>query len=219
MTARGDRELGRALETRSWALKFDEAAYNVDRRRFSDRLRHPGLHYQRVLRDVEFLYSIGSVRLAEGRRAYLKALGMFLGISVPPFTFKEGLSLPHYGSIVVNDQVRAGRFCRLHSGVNIGETSDGAPQLGTGVYVGPGAVLYGAIRIGDHAVIGANAVVGIDVPANSMAVGVPARVVRTGEAPRVMPAWIERLANPGAESRAVGSSGIDNEASAGRLAT
>ncbi|NKS98697.1 hypothetical protein GS498_19680 [Rhodococcus hoagii] len=40
-----------------------------------------------------------------------------------------------------------------------------APQLGDGVYVGPGAVLYGGIKLGSGAVVGANSVVHKDVQA------------------------------------------------------
>jgi len=50
----------------------------------------------------------------------------------------------------------------------------GAPMIGNRVDIGAGAKLLGAIRIGDDVVIGANAVVLQDVPANSLAVGVPA---------------------------------------------
>jgi acetyltransferase-like isoleucine patch superfamily enzyme len=38
------------------------------------------------------------------------------------------------------------------------------------------------VRIGDHVVVGAGAVVTEDLPAGAVAVGVPARVVRTREA-------------------------------------
>ncbi|HEY5141561.1 MAG TPA: serine O-acetyltransferase, partial [Methylococcales bacterium] len=52
----------------------------------------------------------------------------------------------------------------------------GAPIIGNRVDIGAGAKLLGAIRIGDDVVIGANAVVLQDIPANSLAVGVPARI-------------------------------------------
>ena len=51
-----------------------------------------------------------------------------------------------------------------------------APYLGNRVNVGAGAKILGAVRIGDDADIGANAVVLIDVPAGALAVGVPARI-------------------------------------------
>jgi hypothetical protein len=49
--------------------------------------------------------------------------------------------------------------------------------LGRGVNVGAGAKLLGHIVVGDHAEIGANAVVLDDVPAHALAIGVPARVI------------------------------------------
>jgi acetyltransferase-like isoleucine patch superfamily enzyme len=58
---------------------------------------------------------------------------------------------------------------------------DGA-WLGQNVFVGPG------VRIGRGAVVGANAVVLDDVPAYSVAVGAPARVVRTFAAARPLEA-------------------------------
>jgi serine O-acetyltransferase len=52
-----------------------------------------------------------------------------------------------------------------------------APVLGNRVIVGAGAKILGNVCIGDDVSIGANAVVLMDVPANSIAVGVPARIV------------------------------------------
>jgi serine O-acetyltransferase len=52
----------------------------------------------------------------------------------------------------------------------------GAPLIGNNVDIGAGAKILGNIRIGDNVVIGANAVVLVDVPDNSIAVGVPATV-------------------------------------------
>ncbi|MFB9376983.1 sugar O-acetyltransferase [Kineococcus gynurae] len=51
--------------------------------------------------------------------------------------------------------------------------------IGDNVWIGGGAIVLPGITIGDHAVIGAGAVVTRDVPARSVAVGNPARVVRT----------------------------------------
>jgi acetyltransferase-like isoleucine patch superfamily enzyme len=56
--------------------------------------------------------------------------------------------------------------------------------IGDGAWIGHGAVVLPGVRIGRNAVVGANAVVTRDVPDRSVAVGQPARVVRTvGEAP------------------------------------
>jgi serine O-acetyltransferase len=58
-----------------------------------------------------------------------------------------------------------------HTGVR------GSPTIGNRVDIGAGAKLLGPIHIGDDVAIGANAVVIKDVPANSIAVGVPARII------------------------------------------
>jgi serine O-acetyltransferase len=51
------------------------------------------------------------------------------------------------------------------------------PQVGGHVDFGAGAKVLGAISIGDHAVLGANAVVLTNVPAGASAVGIPARII------------------------------------------
>ncbi len=170
----------------------DLLAYGLTRWRFHYRLKHPTLYYQRVMRDVEFLQSRGRrYRFhTEARRAYLKFLGIWMGLSIPPGVFGRGLSVPHYGSVVVNDKVRAGRFCRIHSATNLGEVNGAAPQLGDGVYVGPGAVLYGGIKLGSGAVVGANSVVNKDVQSQGVVAGAPARVISLSGSIDVMPGGI-----------------------------
>lgn len=83
--------------------------------------------------------------------------------------------LPHPDGVVVHPDARIGPNCLLFQQVTIGTgPKPGLPQLGGHVDVGPGAKILGGVHIGDHAVIGANAVVLSDVPARSVAVGVPA---------------------------------------------
>ena len=52
------------------------------------------------------------------------------------------------------------------------------PTLGNNVLVGAGAKVLGPFKISDNSKIAANAVVLEEVPENSTAVGIPARVVR-----------------------------------------
>jgi len=61
----------------------------------------------------------------------------------------------------------------------------GVPYLGGHVDVGPGAKILGPVSVGDHARIGANAVVLCDVPAGATALGVPARIVVPKMAPEI----------------------------------
>ena len=103
-----------------------------------------------------------------------------LSFSIPVNTIDEGLSIAHYGSIIVNDKVRIGKNCRIHVGVNIGEggSEAKAPQIGDNCYLGPGAKLFGGIVLGDNVRVGANAVVNKSFPdGNCTLVGVPAHKV------------------------------------------
>ena len=48
------------------------------------------------------------------------------------------------------------------------------------VYIGAGAIILMGVTIGENSIIGAGAVVTKDIPANSVAVGSPARVIKSG---------------------------------------
>jgi acetyltransferase-like isoleucine patch superfamily enzyme len=57
-------------------------------------------------------------------------------------------------------------------------------DVGSNVWIGYNACVLRGVRVGDNSIIGANAVVTHDVPANAVAGGVPARVLRMREAPQ-----------------------------------
>ena len=87
------------------------------------------------------------------------------------------LLIEHFGGIIISGDAVIGDDVVIRQGVTIGLRTTGrrgAPVIGNRVDIGAGAKLLGNIRIGDDAVIGANAVVLCDVPAGALAVGVPA---------------------------------------------
>lgn len=53
--------------------------------------------------------------------------------------------------------------------------------VGNNVYIGTNAIILLGVTIGNNVVIGAGAVVTKDIPDNSVAVGVPARVIKTAD--------------------------------------
>ena len=70
----------------------------------------------------------------------------------------------------------------LHSSTcNDCRRSGGVPIIGDNVEINAGAVIVGPVHIGNYVRIGANAVVIQDIPDNSTAVGVPAKVVKVYE--------------------------------------
>lgn len=146
------------------------------------RVTDPVWAFQRALRWHEWALNTGSpVRYATWAR--WRRLGLRLGFTIPPNVFGPGLSIAHYGTIVVNPHVRVGAGCRIHVGVNIGTakgTDDQTPTIGDNAYLGPGAKLFGAITLGDNVTVGANAVVIRSYPeGNVTLVGVPARPIAT----------------------------------------
>lgn len=90
-----------------------------------------------------------------------------------------GLRIWHFGNIFIHKEAILGANCTLRQGVTIGNRVEGGavPIIGDYVEFGAYAQVLGGVRIGDHARIGAMAVVLKDVPANATAVGNPARIV------------------------------------------
>ncbi|MDQ3060463.1 MAG: serine O-acetyltransferase [Pseudomonadota bacterium] len=95
-----------------------------------------------------------------------------------------GLFLPHTQGTVIGAW-RIGANATIFQGVTLGAreidfsySEASRPVLGEGVTVGSGAKVLGGLHIGDDARIGANSVVLGPVPAGTLAVGAPARVVR-----------------------------------------
>lgn len=118
-------------------------------------------------------------------KARFKALSKKLGYSIPINVCGPGLTLPHYGNIVINRKCRIGKNCKIHVGVNIGGGHDGSgktPVLGDNCYIAPGAKIFGGVVLGDNTQIGANAVVNKSFPeGNCVIVGIPAKLIRRAE--------------------------------------
>lgn len=108
-------------------------------------------------------------------------LGIRLNFEIPPYTIGAGLSLAHRGPVIINPAVRIGVNCRIHSCVNIGTaagTQRAAPVLGDGVYIGPGAKLFGPIVIADDVAIAAQAVVNRSCSTPGVTLGgIPASII------------------------------------------
>jgi serine O-acetyltransferase len=92
-------------------------------------------------------------------------------------TLGEGVYFVHPVGVVIGGDARIGARVRFYGSNTIGTAKDdGYPTLEEDVWVGAGARVLGPVRVGARAQIGANAVVLSDVPADHVAVGVPARV-------------------------------------------
>ena len=101
-----------------------------------------------------------------------------------PHTAKIGKNVVFgYGAlgVVIHGKSTIGNNCLISQNVTLGGTSkrEGAPTLGNNVFLATGAKVLGPVNIGDNVVVGANAVVVNDIPANSLAVGIPAKVIKS----------------------------------------
>jgi serine O-acetyltransferase len=112
---------------------------------------------------------------------FLKLLSEILtGIDLPcEAKLGRRFRIDHFGGIVISGDAVFGDDCVIRNGVTVGlrhTGQRGAPVIGNRADIGAGAKVLGAIMIGDDVAIGANAVVITDVPSNSIAVGVPAKI-------------------------------------------
>ena len=152
-----------------------------------------GLRAYRLVPGFRFLFWYRLANQTRGAGGWWKLAYVLARIMHRHYLFKFGISIPydteigpgfyigHFGGIVVNSAAKIGRNVNISQGVTIGQVNrgerQGVPVIGDNVYIGPGAVIIGAIQVGNGCAIGANAVVTRDLPDNAVAVGVPAKVI------------------------------------------
>jgi len=90
--------------------------------------------------------------------------------------FGPAFVLIHSHGVVINAAVRGGERVFVEHQVTIGAERGASPVLGDRVFLGAGARVIGAIRVGSDVKVGANAVVLDDVPDGVTMVGIPARL-------------------------------------------
>ena len=107
------------------------------------------------------------------------------GISIPAACrIGKGFRIHHFGGIILHPTVVIGEHCTMYHHVTIGDLggSGNAAHIGKNVMIGAGAKIIGEITIGDNCKIGANSVVNVDLPADSIAIGNPVVIKRSGGA-------------------------------------
>jgi len=103
----------------------------------------------------------------------------------------KGVKFWHPTGVVIGHGTVIGNDVQIWQNVTIGEhgkpdAPKKYPLIKDGARIYAGAVIMGDITIGENAIIGANAVVNIDVPDNCIAVGVPCRIISSDSNQRVM---------------------------------
>ena len=145
-------------------------------------LCYPGIHAVQNHRFAHWLYVRKHFLAA---RIISQISRFFTGVEIHPgAVIGRRLFIDHGMGVVIGETAEIGDDVTLYQGVTLGGTGKDIgkrhPTLGNNVTVGSGAKVLGPITIGDHAKVGAGAVVVRCVPPRSTAVGVPAQVAGKG---------------------------------------
>jgi serine O-acetyltransferase len=147
-------------------------------------LSRPGLHALLLYRYAAWRLTLRPGVRRKALSAVRHALWPFIrnvyGIEVHE-TAKIGrrVMIAHQGAVVIDGGAEIGDGCLIQHNVTIGRAQEGggAPRIGRDVVIGSGALIAGDITVGDRARIGPNAVVLVDVPADTAVFAPPARQI------------------------------------------
>lgn len=100
----------------------------------------------------------------------------------PSATISRRVFIDHGFGVVIGETAVIEDDVLIYQGVTLGGVSlshgKRHPTIKSNTVIGSGAKILGNITIGENSKIGANSVVVKDVPSNSTAVGVPARIIK-----------------------------------------
>ena len=143
-------------------------------------LLYPGLKAIRMHRRANWLWRHNHKFWARyvSQRAVRKT-----GIEIHPAAkIGRRFFIDHGTGVVIGETAEIGDDVTLYQGVTLGgtgkDTGKRHPTIGNGVLIGAGAKVFGPFKVGDNSNIAAGAVVLEEIPPDSTAVGVPARVVK-----------------------------------------
>ena len=145
-------------------------------------LLYPGLHAVLAHRAAHYLH--GKKHFFAARAISQIARGL-TGIEIHPAAkIGKGVFIDHGCAVVIGETAEVGDNCTIYQGVTLGGTGKHCgkrhPTLGNDVMVGAGAKVLGPFKVGcSHAKIAAGAVVLKEVPSDSTAVGIPAKIVNS----------------------------------------
>lgn len=152
-------------------------------------LLDPVVRFLVLMRLLEWLENIGAPFLLRAPlKLWFRRLSIRLGFTISLHVFGPGVTLPHYGNILIHGSSCFGRNCRVHVGTVVAGTAGlmdpadlpeiVAPIIGDNVYLAPGVKMNGPLRIADDCVIGANSVVTRSFTRPGVTIsGFPAKIV------------------------------------------
>ncbi|MBL0721289.1 MAG: serine O-acetyltransferase, partial [Sulfurovum sp.] len=143
---------------------------------------YPGLWAVFFYRNANWLYKKGLRFLPR----FISGIGQFLTtIDIhPAATIGERVFIDHGVGVVIGETTIIGNDVVIYQQVTLGGVNlvcgKRHPTIENNVVIGAGARILGDITIGKNSKVGANSVVIRDVPPDSTAIGIPARVIQRG---------------------------------------
>lgn len=162
-------------ELAEYIVSIDPAVRSVE-----EALLLPGITAQQYHNEARKRYLAEDY--LEARKLTLEARRL-TGIEIDPGArIGRFVYLDHGFGTVIGETAVVGDYCTIYQGVTLGsielnQDKRRHPIVKDHALIGAGSKVMGTIIIGEHAKIGANAVVLTDVPADTTAVGVPARII------------------------------------------
>jgi len=141
----------------------------------------------------KYIFWMRTCRYARGNPLLRICLYPFALLMLQHYTYKFGIGIQfmteigsgfyigHFSGIFIYPDCKIGKNCTISQGVTIGAANRGKnkgfPMISDNVYIGPGAKIIGAVKVGNNVAIGANCVVTKNIPDNAVVVGVPGKVI------------------------------------------
>ena len=144
---------------------------------------------EKLLRPMELKYLYVYRRIQASNRLMkvyyqlkLRRLSKKTQIQIPWNTeIGEGFYIGHCGRIIINSDAKLGKNVNIATGVTIGRENrgkrKGCPTIGDKVWIGTNSVIVGSITIGEDVLIAPLSYVNFDVPAHSIVIGNPAKII------------------------------------------
>ncbi len=164
-------------------------------------LTYPGVKAVFFHRIANFFHIAGFHLLA---RIISQLSRFFTGIEIHPGAkIGTNLFIDHGMGVVIGETSEIGNNVTIYHAVTLGGISPSInsesqrdekrhPSVGNDVVIGSGAQIIGPVKVGNGARIAANAVVVNDVPENSTMVGVPAKIIKTGNTGNFKPYGVDQ---------------------------
>ncbi len=141
---------------------------------------HMGLHVVSMYREAHELWMAG--KREEALRINYECHSKMGADIHPAAKIGNSFFIDHATGIVIGETAEIGNHVMMYQGVTLGgvSTKKGKrhPTIGNNVVIGTGAIILGAIKIGDNVRIGASSVVLKNIPDDCTVVGVPGEIVK-----------------------------------------